>query len=75
MRNEIIQALEYPRLLIGKNLEIDSCIHSGLYDCNDKRCSRCSHEDQCMWIYQNDTPSAQQQKSDQKLLSALGLKK
>jgi len=71
MRQEIINALIFPRMLVKDHLELDNCDHSGRYDGAATDCQRCGAEPQCQWLYDNDEFEAIQESTTEKLVDAL----
>jgi hypothetical protein len=71
MRQNLIEALSYPRELVRNNLELDDCPHAGLYDDEDGRCIACPQQSDCEWLYNNEGFAALEKKPIAEILAAL----
>lgn len=50
MRQQLIEALTYPRLLVLKIIEVQDCSHDSLFDVTSERCHQCDLNRQCHWV-------------------------
>jgi hypothetical protein len=50
MRQQMIEALTYPRLLILKFIDEKECPHNSLFDATSERCGRCGLNRECHWV-------------------------
>ncbi len=70
-RQKIIEALDYPRLLMQNEIDLPECTHSGNYDQEDICCRQCDSELECQWLCSNDGCVAFDQKSLEVLKNSL----
>lgn len=71
MREQLINALSYPRFLIRTELPLESCHHDGHYTDTDERCVKCEFQSECNWLDQQDYDKVLESKSERDLLGAL----
>lgn len=71
MRQDLIEALNYPREFVRNEIELDGCPHNGLYDSEDGGCSACPQRPECEWLYHNGEFAALGQKPVAEILTAL----
>jgi len=50
MRQKLIEALIYPRLLVMNLIEEGNCSHESLYDATGERCNNCDLDGECTWV-------------------------
>lgn len=50
MRQQLIEAITYPRLLVLKIIEDRDCPHDSLFDALDERCFNCELNKECHWV-------------------------
>lgn len=54
----LVTMLDYPRWLIGRNVDFTHCHLRGEYDAGDAVCVQCRFGDACRWLARNrDEPS------------------
>ena len=53
-REQVIEALLFPRSLVRDHIEIDQCAHAGHYAKDRKDCQQCDYGPECEWLYSND---------------------
>jgi len=49
MRQQMIEALTYPRLLILKMIDARECPHDSLFEATSERCHQCDINSECHW--------------------------
>ena len=50
MRQQLIEALTYPRLLVQKFIEDRDCPHNSLFQATNERCHQCDINRECHWV-------------------------
>jgi len=50
MRQELIEALTYPRLLVQKLVDARDCPHDNLFEATSERCHQCDINQKCHWV-------------------------
>jgi hypothetical protein len=50
MRQQMIEALNYPRLLVLKIIEDRDCPHDSLFEASSERCFQCKVNKECHWV-------------------------
>ncbi len=50
MRQQLIEALTYPRLLVQKIIEEQDCPHDSLFEATSERCHQCDLNRECHWV-------------------------
>lgn len=50
MRQQLIEALTYPRLLVQKIIEDRDCPHDSLFQATSERCHQCDINQACHWV-------------------------
>lgn len=50
MRQQMIEALTYPRLLVLKSIEDRDCPHNSLFEALEERCFQCEIDKECHWV-------------------------
>jgi hypothetical protein len=50
MRQQLIEALTYPRLLVLKIIEERDCPHDNLFEATSERCHECELSKECHWV-------------------------
>lgn len=71
MKGEILEALNFPRHYIGRQLRTHECIHGGFYNKFDNQCLECDSRFECHWLNENDECVALEKKSEVKLIESL----
>jgi hypothetical protein len=71
MRQRIIEALTYPRIMLLANLKLEECPHQLFFDRADKRCQHCDQDQECHWLNINDEFSVLAQKPMDSLFESL----
>jgi hypothetical protein len=71
MRQRIIEALTYPRMMLLANLEREQCPHNLQFDPLDQKCQLCEQGDECHWLTSNDEFSVLANKPLPQLLESL----
>jgi len=51
MRQQLIEALTYPRLLVEKLIEERDCPHDSLFHATSDRCRQCDINSECHWVH------------------------
>jgi hypothetical protein len=54
MKEEIIQALNFPRVFIHDAIDDEACPHNGHFAHNDPGCQHCTVMEDCSWLSRND---------------------
>ena len=54
MRQRIIEALTYPRIVLLANMKLEECPHQLYFDHKDARCQNCEQGQECHWMNIND---------------------
>jgi hypothetical protein len=62
--------LEYPRILIERDVDFSNCKHGGIPDPDAPECSRCTFGDACRWLNRHRTANLEEA-SPAELLDAL----
>ena len=71
MKQRIIEALAYPRVLVRNQIDPSECSHNGHFNTMDGECQDCYHNAECEWLHSNDEFVALQSKSAEELEGAL----
>lgn len=71
LRKHLIELLVLPRDLMQDKIDIPNCPHSGFYNALAHDCINCIKDEECKWLMSNDEFVAMNEKSINKLLSAL----
>jgi hypothetical protein len=71
MRDQLIQALNFPCWLVRADLDLSRCPHSGNYHRSAQDCRLCESQTACAWLYHNDECSGVAKKPTEDLLHAL----
>lgn len=71
MRNQILEALEFPRRLVRAELEPNQCPHDIQYDATDPVCLCCLDGPECQWLYATDGVASLDSRSLDELTQAL----
>ena len=71
MKEEIIQALVYPRALMRGNVELHDCSHGGNYSQFDTQCADCYYGLECEWLFSHDENVSVEEKPLDALRDAL----
>lgn len=71
MRQRIIEALTYPRIMLLANLKLEECPHQLFFDQADKKCRHCEQGQECHWLNINDEFSVLAQKPMDSLYESL----
>ncbi|MEE8429516.1 MAG: hypothetical protein V3S33_08460 [Gammaproteobacteria bacterium] len=71
IRQKITSTLVYPRRLVGDQLDLDHCRHSGLYNSAARDCQDCDTEPECEWLYDTEEFLLLQKRPMKKLVEAL----
>ena len=50
MREKLIEALTYPRLLVLKTIEDRDCPQGALFEASKERCFQCEMNKECHWV-------------------------
>ncbi len=70
-RLRIIESLNYPRYVVGNQLDTDECPHHGHYSSTSPMCKQCAEEYGCAWFFHNDELSSLSLKPDEELVRSL----
>ena len=54
MRQRIIEALTYPRMVLMANLEGEQCPQSLIFNLSHESCRLCEQGNECQWLNNND---------------------
>ncbi len=71
MRQRIIEALTYPRMVLMSNLEGEECTQNRLFNASHESCQACEQGDECQWLNINDEFSVLVQKPMDSLYASL----
>jgi hypothetical protein len=71
MRDELISALTYPRLIVRDRIVPDDCPHNRSFDRKDRRCLGCEFAVECLWLCRNDEFAALRLRPLEELVDAL----
>lgn len=71
MKEEIIEALVFPRAVIRGEISIEECPHAGNFSPQDVVCQECHCGAECEWLFSNDESVALAEKSLDELEGAL----
>jgi hypothetical protein len=50
MRQQMIEALSYPRLLVRSIIDGKNCPHDSLFEATSERCRQCDINSECHWV-------------------------
>jgi hypothetical protein len=70
-RLRIIESLNYPRYVVGNQLDTDECPQHGHYSRASPMCQQCVEEYECAWLFHNDELSGLSLKPDEELVRSL----
>ncbi len=71
MRQRMIEALTYPRIVLMSNLEDEACPHNLMFNASHESCKACGQGDECQWLNMNDEFSVLAQKPMDSLYASL----
>ena len=71
MKDQIIQALIFPRDQVRSNLNILDCVHGGHFHKGEQICEACEYRDECSWLYHNDECSGIVRKPIKQIVESL----
>jgi hypothetical protein len=71
MRQRIIEALTYPRMVLLANLEEENCPQNLYFNAEHEKCRYCEQGEECFWLNYNDKFSVLAQKPMQSLYESL----
>ena len=71
MRERIIKLLDFPRMLVRSDIDLERCSHAGNFAPGDPVCADCASRMECSWLYHNDDFSGLKQRRLAYLVQAL----
>jgi len=71
MRQRIIEALTYPRMLMTSLIDVDECPMHGYFDASVDACQVCDRGTECLWLNRHDEFSVLARKPVKSLFDAL----
>lgn len=71
MREQIIEMLDFPRIYVRSNIDLENCTHAGNFAPGDPVCADCASRLECSWLYHSDDFSGLREKRTPHLISAL----
>ena len=71
MKEQIIEMLDFPRMLVRSDIDFENCTHAGNFAPGDPICGDCASRLECSWLYHNDDFSGLREKRLPQLLKAL----
>ncbi len=71
LREQILDMLAFPRLLVRARIDLENCSHAGNFAPGDPVCANCADRLECGWLYQNDAFSGLGEKHIDDLVEAL----
>jgi hypothetical protein len=70
-REQIIEALAFPRKLVQDSLDLHQCPHGGFFSPAETGCQDCDDRAECQWLYHYDEFAAMENKPVAVLVDAL----
>jgi len=71
MRLQIIEMLDYPRMLLVANMDYEECPQNQYFNSRHQSCQWCPQGEECRWLNLNDEFTLLAQQSTSKLLDSL----
>ncbi len=71
MKEQILELLDFPRMFVRSNIDLENCTHAGNFAPGDPVCADCASRLECSWLYHNDDFSGLKEKRMPHLVKAL----
>lgn len=71
MKDQLIQALYFPRYQVRMGINSQDCVHGGHYHKGEQLCEACDYRNECAWLYHNDECSGVARKPAESLAQSL----